>query len=43
MLGTDSEYKRKFLVLVDDTVESDRAVTFEAHRVKRTGGTVVLL
>ena len=43
MLGNDSEYKRKFLVLIDDTPESDRAVTFAAHRVKRTGGTVVLL
>jgi nucleotide-binding universal stress UspA family protein len=39
----ESEYKRKFLVVVDDTPESDRAVTFAAHRVKRTGGSVVLL
>ncbi len=38
-----SEYKRKFLVVIDDSKESDRAVTFAAHRVKRTGGTVVLL
>jgi nucleotide-binding universal stress UspA family protein len=38
-----SEYKRKFLVVIDDTPEADRAVTFAAHRVKRTGGTVVLL
>lgn len=38
-----SEYKRKFLVVIDDSPESDRAVTFAAHRVKRTGGTVVLL
>lgn len=43
MFGSDGEYKRKFLVLIDDTAESDRAVTFAAHRVKRTGGTVVLL
>lgn len=43
MLGSEGEYKRKFLVLIDDTAESDRAVTFAAHRVKRTGGTVVLL
>jgi nucleotide-binding universal stress UspA family protein len=42
-LTPDSEYKRKFLVLIDDTPECDRAVTFAAHRVKRTGGTVVLL
>lgn len=39
----ESEYKRKFLVVIDDTPECDRAVTFAAHRVKRTGGTVVLL
>jgi nucleotide-binding universal stress UspA family protein len=39
----DNEYKRKFLVVIDDTLECDRAVTFAAHRVKRTGGTVVLL
>ena len=39
----DNEYKRKFLVVIDDTPECDRAVTFAAHRVKRTGGTVVLL
>jgi nucleotide-binding universal stress UspA family protein len=38
-----SEYKRKFLVVIDDSPECDRAVTFAAHRVKRTGGTVVLL
>ena len=43
MLGSENEYKRKFLVLIDDTAESDRAVTFAAHRVKRTGGTLVLL
>ena len=38
-----SEYKRKFLVVIDDSPECDRAVTFAAHRVHRTGGTVVLL
>jgi nucleotide-binding universal stress UspA family protein len=37
------EYKRKFLVVIDDSPECDRAVTFAANRVKRTGGTVVLL
>jgi nucleotide-binding universal stress UspA family protein len=42
-LTSESEYKRKFLVVIDDTPEADRAVTFAAHRVKRTGGTVVLL
>lgn len=39
----DDGYKRKFLVVIDDTPEADRAVTFAAHRVKRTGGSVVLL
>lgn len=38
-----NEYKRKFLVVVDETPDCDRAVTFAAHRVKRTGGAVVLL
>ena len=37
------EYKRKFLVVIDETEECDRAVTFAAWRVKRTGGTVVLM
>ncbi|RDE09491.1 universal stress protein [Pelagibacterium lacus] len=39
----DDEYKRKFLVIVDDTPECAKAVTFAALRVRRTGGTVVLL
>jgi len=38
-----NEYKRKFLVVVDGSKEADRAITFAAHRVKRTGGIVVLL
>lgn len=38
-----NEYKRKFLVIIDESSECDRAVTFAAHRVKRTGGTIVLL
>lgn len=42
-MNQGSEYKRKFLVLIDETPECDRAVTFAAHRVHRTGGTVVLL
>jgi len=37
------DYRRKFLVVIDETEECDRAVTFAAYRVKRTGGTVVLL
>lgn len=39
----DSGYTRKFLVLIDDSPECDRAVSFAAHRVKRTGGTLVLM
>jgi hypothetical protein len=39
----DTEYKRKFLVVIDETPECDRALTFAAYRVKRTGGTVVLM
>jgi nucleotide-binding universal stress UspA family protein len=38
-----SEYRRKFLVVVDESPECDRAITFAAYRVRRTGGTVVLL
>ncbi len=41
--GTSHDYKRKFLVVIDETEECDRAVTFAAYRVKRTGGTLVLL
>ena len=37
------DYSRKFLVLIDESPECDRAVMFAAHRVKRTGGTLVLL
>jgi nucleotide-binding universal stress UspA family protein len=40
---TDSGYKRKFLAIVDDSPECDRAVSFAAHRVKRVGGTLVLM
>lgn len=37
------EFGRKFLVVVDETGECDRAVTFAAYRAWRTGGTLVLL
>ena len=39
----ETEYKRKFLVVIEETEECDRALTFAAFRVKRTGGTVVLV
>ena len=42
-MADDASYRRKFLVVIDDSPEAGRAVTFAAHRVKRTGGTVVLL
>ena len=32
----DTEYKRKFLVVIDETAECDRALTFAAYRFKRT-------
>ncbi len=37
------DYSRKFLVLIDDSPVCDRAVSFAARRVARTGGTLVLL
>jgi nucleotide-binding universal stress UspA family protein len=40
---SEAEYKRKFLVVIDETEECDRALTFAAYRTKRTGGTVVLM
>jgi nucleotide-binding universal stress UspA family protein len=39
----ETGYNRKFLVLIDESPECDRAVSFAAHRVNRVGGTVVLL
>ena len=39
----EHDYSRKFLVLIDESPDCDRAVTFAAHRVNRTGGTLVLL
>lgn len=39
----DHDYSRKFLVLIDDSPVCDRAVSFAANRVRRTGGTLVLL
>ena len=42
-MASPADYKRKFLVVIDETAECDRALTFAAYRVKRTGGTVVLM
>ncbi|MEM8852557.1 MAG: universal stress protein [Devosia sp.] len=38
-----AEGKRKFLVIVDDTPECDRALLFAAKRASRTGAEVVAL
>ncbi|MDP3316025.1 MAG: universal stress protein [Devosia sp.] len=43
MAEIERDYKRKFLVVVDESKETDRALAFAANRVKRTGGSVVLL
>lgn len=47
MSGNESsrrgENKRKWLVVLDGTEECVKAVTFAAYRVRRTGGTIVLL
>lgn len=37
------DYKRKLLVVIDESPECDKAVAFAAYRVRRTGGTVVFL
>lgn len=37
------DYKRKFLVVIDDSADCDRAVAFAAYRVRRTGGKIVFL
>ncbi len=39
----EAGHRRKFLVVVDDTVECDRAVVFAALRAAHTDGAVVLL
>ena len=39
----EHDYSRKFLVLIDESPTCDRAVSFAANRVLRTGGTLVLL
>ncbi|ADZ72737.1 universal stress protein [Polymorphum gilvum] len=36
-------HRRKFLVVVDDTPECDRAIVYAAKRAARTGGVVTLL
>lgn len=36
-------HKRKFLVVVDETPECDRAIVYAARRAERTGGGLVML
>ncbi len=43
-LATESkDFKRKYLVVIDGTEECDRAVTFAAHRIKHSSGSIVLM
>lgn len=39
----EAGHRRKFLVVVDDTPECDRAVVFASLRAQHTGGALVLL
>ena len=39
----ETGHKRKYLVVIDDTEECDRAVYFAARRAARVGATVVML
>jgi len=41
--SNEEGHRRKFLVVVDDTPECDRAVVYAAKRAARTGGAVTLL
>lgn len=36
-------HRRKFLVVIDETTECERAVYYASRRANRTGGTVVML
>lgn len=42
-LAREEGHRRKFLAVVDDTPECDRAVVYAASRAARTGGVLVLL
>jgi len=42
-LSREAGHKRKFLAIVDDTPECDRAVAYASRRAKSTNGSVVLL
>ncbi|MDQ6435708.1 universal stress protein [Mesorhizobium sp. LHD-90] len=42
-LSREAGHRRKFLAVVDETPECERAVAYAAMRAKSTGGSVVLL
>jgi nucleotide-binding universal stress UspA family protein len=41
--STEEGYRRKFLVVIDDTPECSRALIYAARRAEHTGGAVVIL
>lgn len=41
--SNEEGHRRKFLVVVDETPECDRAIVYAAKRAARTGGVVILL
>jgi nucleotide-binding universal stress UspA family protein len=42
-LSREAGHRRKFLAIIDDTPECERAVTYASMRAKSTGGALVLL
>lgn len=42
-LSREAGHRRKFLAIIDDTPECERAVAYAAKRAKSTGGVLVLL
>lgn len=41
--STEPGHRRKFLIVIDETPECDRAIYYAARRAQSTGGTVVML
>ncbi|MEP4424189.1 MAG: universal stress protein, partial [Nitratireductor sp.] len=42
-LSREAGHRRKFLAIVDETPESERAVAYASRRAQSTGGVLVLL
>ncbi|MGE0503577.1 MAG: universal stress protein [Rhizobiaceae bacterium] len=42
-LSREAGHRRKFLAIIDDTPECERAVAYASRRAQNTGGTLVLL